>query len=151
MDEHYCLRCDTPEKKGQLMFVLNSKGVRCILYCEDSVTKTHKGGLNDMHFDRKTCWIYPNLGNPPHCPVRLIEKYLKLCPKIAKKPNFYLQSLQRPTPTQWYRVQVVGQNTISKVVKTLMEKANIQGFFTNHSARRTGGTRLFRAGVQRKS
>ena len=44
----------------------------------------------------------------------------------------------------------VGQKTISKVVKTLMENAGILGFFTNHSARRTGGTRLFRAGVQHK-
>ena len=31
-----------------------------------------------------------------------------------------------------------------------MESAGIQGFFTNHSARRTGGTYLFRAGVKRK-
>ena len=32
-----------------------------------------------------------------------------------------------------------------------MASAGIEGFFTNHSARRTGGTRLFRAGVQRKA
>ena len=31
-----------------------------------------------------------------------------------------------------------------------MKDAKIEGFFTNHSARRTGGTRLFRAGVDRK-
>ena len=31
-----------------------------------------------------------------------------------------------------------------------MKDAEIPGFFTNHSARRTGSTRLFRAGVQRK-
>ena len=84
------------------------------------------------------------------CPIRLIEKYLNLCPKHTKKPNFYLQSLQRPTPSQWYSVQVVRQNTISKVVKSLMEKAKINGFFTNHSARRTGGTHLFREGIQQK-
>ena len=31
-----------------------------------------------------------------------------------------------------------------------METAGIVGFYTNHSARCTGGTRLFRAGMQRK-
>ena len=31
-----------------------------------------------------------------------------------------------------------------------MVDAGIEGYFTNHSARRTGGTILFRAGVQRK-
>ena len=44
----------------------------------------------------------------------------------------------------------MGQNTIGKVVQTLMKDAKIEGYFTNHSARRTGGTRLFRAGVDRK-
>ena len=31
-----------------------------------------------------------------------------------------------------------------------MKTAGIPGFFTNHTTRRTGGTRLFNAGVQRK-
>ena len=148
--EHYNLHRDVDDMKGQLMFVLNPGGVRCILYRGDAVTKTHDGGLGDMNRDRKSCWIYPNLGNPSRCPVRLIEKYFNLCPKVSKKPNFYLQSLNKPTPSQWYSAQVVGQHMISKVVKSLMEKAGIKGFFTNHSTRRTGGTRLFRAGVQCK-
>ena len=54
------------------------------------------------------------------------------------------------TPKLWYQEQVIGKNTISKVVKELVRKAKIEGFFTNHSLRRSGGTRLFRAGVDRK-
>ena len=150
VDEHYHLRRDTPTQKGQLKFVLNPKGVRCVAYQEDTVTKTHNGGLNDMRRDRKTVWIYPNFANPSRCAVRLIDKYLGLCPPYYKKPNFYLQSLTKPGPNQWYGEQVVGSNTIGKVVKKLMQSAGIEGFFTNHSTRRTGGTRLFRAGVQRK-
>ena len=150
VEEHYYLRRDTEVSRSQLSFVKNPKGLTCVLYEEDCVTKTHDGGLRDMRRDRKIVWIYPNLGNPSRCPVRLIRKYLSLCPAVAKKENFYLQSLQKPTPAQWYGVQVVGQNSISKVVKKLMEDAGIKGFFTNHSARRTGGTRLFRAGVQCK-
>ena len=150
VEEHYYLRRDTPEEKGQLSFMSNPRGVRCVVYQEDSITKTHDGGLKDMKHDRKTVWIYPNLGNCNRCPVRLIEKYLSLCPAYYRKANFYLKSLQKPGPKQWYCEQVVGQNTIGKVVQTLMKDAKIEGYFTNHSARHTGGTRPFRAGVDRK-
>ena len=75
---------------------------------------------------------------------------MNVYPKIGKNPDFYLQSLNEPYPSQWHSSQVVGQNTISEVVKTLMQDAGIKGFFTNHSARRTWGMRLFRASVQRK-
>ena len=61
-----------------------------------------------------------------------------------------MQSLQKPKPNKWYGNQVVGQNTLAKVVKGLMEEGGIEGFFTNHSLRRTGGTRLFQAGIDRK-
>ena len=57
---------------------------------------------------------------------------MNLCPKVTKKSNFYLQWLHKPTPSQWYSAQGVGRNTISKVVKTLMENAGIEGFFTYH-------------------
>ena len=82
--------------------------------------------------------------------MRLVDKYLSLCPTETKKPNFYLQLLQRPHPKQWYLTQVVGQNSIAKVVKTMMKDAKIEGFFTNHLTRRTDGTCFFRAGVQCK-
>ena len=112
VEEHYYLRRDTPQEKGQLSFVMNPKGVKCVVYQEDTVTKTHDGGLKDMKHDHKTVWIYPNLGNCNRCPIRLIEKYLSLCPAYYRKANFYLKSLQKPVPKQWYCEQVVGQNTI---------------------------------------
>ena len=104
------------------MFQLNPKGLKCLVYQEDTITKTHDGGLNDMRHERKTVWIYLNLGNPNRCPMRLIEKYISLCPPYYKKSNFYLQSLQKPVPSQWYADQVVGQNTIGKVVQKLNER-----------------------------
>ena len=75
---------------------------------------------------------------------------MSLCPPYHTKKNFYLKSLMKPKPTQWYGNQVVGQNSLAGVVKVLMEEAGIEGFFTNHSLRRTGGTRLFHTGVDRK-
>ena len=143
------LRREMPTQKSQLQFERNSNGERCIVYREDFVTKTHDGGLKDMRKDRKVVWVYPS-SNINRCPVRLIEKYLSLCPLFYCKSNFYLRALQKPTPKCWYAEQVVGENTIGKVVKKLMEQAKIEGFFTNHSLRRSGGTRLFLAGVDRK-
>ena len=149
-EEHYLLRRDMPDQKSQISFQNNDQGVRCMVYQEDSITKTHDGGLNDMRCDRKIVWVYPNKEKPARCPVRLVQKYLALCPKTKKRSNFYLHSLQHPTPIQWYGEQVVGIHSIAKVVKGLMEKANIPGFFTNHSTKCTEGTHLFRAGVSRK-
>ena len=149
MEEHYFLRRPTPDEPSQIGFELNQKGVRCLIYRKDSVTKTYDGGLNDMRRECKIVWVYPSK-DKTRCPVCLVEKYLSLCPPFQKRNNFYLQSLQRPTPKTWYSNQVVGQNSISKVVKQMMKDANIEGFFTNHSLRRTGGTRLFRGGIDRK-
>ena len=140
-----------PNGKSQIQFINNPKGVKCMVYKEDCITKTHDSGLHDMCRDRKIVWVYPNKFQVERCPVHLVQKYLSLCPQnYVRKPNFYLQSLQKLTPSQWYGEQVVGQNTIAKVVQNLMKEAGIPGFFTNHSTRHTSGTRLFRAGVDRK-
>ena len=149
VEEHYYLCRPSEFEPSQISFERNDKGVKCLVYREDMVTKSHDGGLNDMRRDRKIVWVYPS-SDEWRCPVRLVEKYLSLCPPISKRSNFYLQSLQRPSPKRWYSNQVVGQNSIGKVVKEMMRAANIEGFFTNHSLRRSGGTRLFRGGIDRK-
>ena len=149
VDEHYSLRRDMPDKQSQISFEYNSSGVKCLVYREDCVSKTHNGGLADMRNERKIVWVYPS-ENIDRCPVRLTQKYLSLCPDYKKKPIFYLQSRHKYTPSVWYSGQVVGENSIAKVVKELMKEAKIEGFFTNHSLRRSDGTRLFNAGIDRK-
>ena len=149
VDEHYSLRREMPTKPSQLQFERSSTGARCLVYREDYVTKTHDGGIKDRRNDRKVVWVYPNT-DPRRCTVRLVEKYLSLCPLYYKKENFYLQCKVKTTPKLWYQEQVIGKNSIGKVVQTLMKEGQIDGFFTNHSLRRSGGTRLFRAGVDRK-
>ena len=76
-DEHYALRRLGGCTSSQLSFEQNSMGVRCLVYREDSVTKTNRGGLRDMKKERKIVWIKPN-NNYLRCPVRIVEKYLKL-------------------------------------------------------------------------
>ena len=148
-DEHYYLRRDMPNQPSQLQLKKNSKGQRCLVYTEDTVTKANDGGLKNMKSDRKIVWVYPS-SNINRCPVRLVEKYLSLCPPYYGKSNFYLQSLQKPTVNRWYAGQVVGQNTLAKTIKSMLHNAKIEGFFTGHSLRMAGMTRLFQAGVDRK-
>ena len=103
-DEHYDLRRDAPNLPSQLQFKRNSKGVRCLVYQEDSNTKTNDGGLAHMHKECKTVWVYPSK-NSECCPVRIIDKYMSLLPAIkstTKKFNFYLRSLEKYNPAQWY-------------------------------------------------
>ena len=149
VDEHYNLRREMPTKDSQLQFERDPNGVCCLVYREDFITKSHDGGIKDRKNDRKVVWVYPNQ-DKTRCTVRLVEKYLSLCPPYYRKENFYLQCKTKPTPKVWFQEQVIGRNTIGKVVKMMMTDAKIEGFFTNHSLRRSGGTRLFRAGVDRK-
>ena len=151
-DEHYELRRHSETKPSQLTFQYNSSGKRCLVYTEDTVTEANDGGLKHMRNERKIVWVYPS-DNPVRDPVRLVEKYMKLTPPVTpntKKFNFYLRSLEKFMPTQWYREQVVGSNTLRKVTQRLLKNAKLDGFFTNHSLRRSGTTRLFNNGVDRK-
>ena len=44
----------------------------------------------------------------------------------------------------------MGINAIRKVIGSLTNEGKLEGFFTNHNLRRSGPTRLFQAGVDRK-
>ena len=90
--------------------------------------------------------------NPVRCPVRLVDKYIRLLPPVkpGKKPNFYLRSLKKFTPVQWFGEQVVGLNSLKKVMGEVAKSAKLEGFVSNNSLRRTGTTGLVRGGVERK-
>ena len=151
-DEHYDLHRNASGKLSQFSFQRNQKGQRCVVYTEDTVTKTNDGGLASLKKDRKVVWMYPS-SDITRCPVRLFDKYISLCPEIRtgkQKTNFYLRSLDRPNPAQWYSNQVVGLNTLRQTVKQMLKSADLDGYFTNHSLRRTSTTRLFQAGIDRK-
>ena len=149
VEKHYLLRREMPDRDSQLSFRRDSNGVRCLVYSEDMCTKNNDGGLAHMRHERKIVWIYPS-ANIDRCPVRLVDKYISLCPPYFKKANFYLQSKQKVNPIQWYTTKVVGSNTLTKVVKQLLSDAKIDGYFTNHSLRRSAPTRLFQVGVEHK-
>ena len=108
-DEHYDLRRDSVDHPSQFSFQRNEKGQRCVVYSEDTVTKAYDGGLAHMRKDHKIVWIFPS-ENVNRCPVRLIDKYMSLCPAIGPKsiPNFYLICLDKINPAQWFSNRVLG-------------------------------------------
>ena len=150
IEDHYQMRCWTPSQESQLSFKTLPNGKRVLIYEEDSVTKTHDGGLKDRGRDRKKVELHSTGGNPDRDPVAIIDKYLGLCPPFYEKSNFYLQSLKKPTLAQWYGYQVLGEKSIGKIIPDLMESAGIKGYFTGHSLRRSGTTHLLNAGVDKK-
>ena len=151
VEEHHDLHRDAPDKCSQFSFQRNEKGIRCLVYTEDTVTKMNDGGLKHIRKDRKVVWVHP-AKDVNRCTVRLVEKYMSLCPEVGpkNKPNFYLRPLEKRNPAQWYSTRVVGVNTLRKVTAKLLKSAELDGYFTNHSLRRSGTTRLFQAGVDRK-
>ena len=149
--EHYALRRWMPNQESQITFHTDkTSGLRYFYYQEDAVTKTHDGGLADMRNERKKVKVYQNLSNPDRDPVAILDKYLGLCPAYYKKPNLYLQVLNKPNPACWYAREVMGVGAIGKIIGKMMEAAGYEGFYSGHSLRRSGGSRLFQAGVQRK-
>ena len=69
---------------SQLSFQRNEKGVCCFVYTEDNSAKTHHGGIEDMQKEKKTVWVYPS-ENPIRCPMRIVDKYISLCPVVGPK------------------------------------------------------------------
>ena len=83
--------------------------------------------------------------------MRLVDKYMSLLPPVGpkSKPNFYLHSMEKPNPAQWYSNPVVGLKCLKKTIGRIIKEGNIQDFFTNHSLRGSLTSRLFRAGIDR--
>ena len=122
VQDHYNLRRWTPQQDSQLSFKTLDNGCRVLIYQEDSVTKTHDGGLKDRGRDRKRGVLHSKGGDPDRDPLAIIDKYIGLCPPFYEKPNFYLQSLKKPTPSQWYGYQVLGEKSIGKIIPDLMKE-----------------------------
>ncbi len=54
------------------------------------------------------------------------------------------------TPTQWFSDVPVGVNKMGTIVKSICQKAGMEGYFMNHSLRATSATRMYQAGVPEK-
>ena len=138
-----------PGFDSQFEIIVDENGIECIRYCEDLLSKTNQGGLNEKRLSGKVVYIYPS-ENVKRDPVRLYKKYIGLLPKGRSCNKMYLKPRVKLTSECWFCDQACSRNNLSIVVKSIMEKASIPGYFTNHSLRRTAATRLFMAQVEEK-
>jgi integrase len=116
-----------------------------VIVCRENVSKCNAGGIKGRKMRGKIVEIHKNTTDTLRCPILLFKKYSSLCPSDRDPDSpFYLTPLKNFSATTWYSKVPVGINTIAKATTTLMQRANVEGFFTNHSLRRTAITRMYR-------
>ena len=142
--EHYQLR--SIPFQSQFEFLNDEKGRVYFHYTEDRGLKTNKGGLKNRKTEPKIVDVYP-LDDIDRCPVRILHKYLCMIPHVRNCKHLYLQPRKKYHGKSWFLDSPVGENKLRNFVKDLCTKANIPGFYTNHSLRATGAIRLYQNDV----
>ena len=115
-------------------------------YSEDIGLKTNKGGLRHTKVEPKVVDVYP-IENQECCPVEIIAKYLSLIAKNRKCLSFHLHPLKNYSNNVWLKDKLVGVNKLRDTVKDVCKKANLPGFYTNHSLRSTSATKMYRSNI----
>ena len=90
---------------------------------------------------------YENNDEPGRCPVRLYKEYMAHVPEDAPANSFYLRPLKEPKGNIWYYKIAAGRETLGNVVAQVMKSASFEGYYTNHSLRRTCATQLYDKGL----
>ena len=81
------------------------------------------------------------------CPVHILYKYMSLLPSGRKCTALNLQQRSKYSDGNWFLDRPVGINKLSGVVSSLCKKANLPGFYTNHSLHATCATRMYQGNV----
>ena len=88
-----------------------------------------------------------NNDEPERCPVLLYKEYMAHVPKDAPSNSFYLRPLKEPKGSIWYYKIAAGRETLGNVVAQVMKSVSFEGYYNNHSLRRTRATRLYDKGL----
>ena len=121
-----------------------------MLYSE-GVSKTNQGGLKHRKLIPRSSRANANAECPERCVVRIVDTYMKRCPKDSLLNAFYLKPLQKfKGKSVWYSTVPLGHNKLNSMVKTMMSEAGVEGYYTNHSLRATAVSRLFQNDVDDK-
>lgn len=82
------------------------------------------------------------------CPIYFYKEYKRHRPQdtLFQESRFYLRTLAKNNGDVWYSHQTVGRDKLGKMIKTMAEKANLQGRKVNHSGRKTFATTLLQNG-----
>ena len=143
--EHYVLHSIPFD--SQFTFLYDSRGKLYFKFREDVGLKTNKGGIKHRKLDPKVVDVY-QINNDKCCPVRILKLYMSLLPKNRKCRSLYLQPHKKYGQCNWFRDAPVGENKLRSFVKDLCDKAGIPGYYSNHSLRATGCTRMYNSDVE---
>ena len=98
--------------------------------------------------------LYPSTEDCEHCPVHILDKYIRKLPSEARdKDLFYVQPLDKITSDPdrpGYSSVPLGKHTLHSKSKNVCAEAGIGGHKTNHSLRATAATEKFRQGAPEK-
>ena len=129
--------------------IVKVDGKDALIYREFT-SKTRQGGIADRgKVNPRVSYAFCS-GYRARCFVELFRKYIFLGPKgNFHWPRFYVQTDANwaPGSDYWYTNRPVGKNTLGKYIQTMMAAGGIEGYFRNHSTRKSTCTRLFQQGV----
>lgn len=126
--------------------------VECFVYTEHG-SKNRSGTVSQQYVPNKVVTQYANPAVGDRCHVELLKLYIgKLLPDTEM---FYYRASQKKNlgpHDPWYSAQLIGHNTLGKMLKMMFMSAGLDsGGITNHSLRATAATRLLEHGVADKS
>ena len=98
-----------------------------------------------MKITPKTVRAYSNEANPERCIIRLYKLYLSKLHNDLPPDAFYFKPKEITSPSDpvWFTRQVLGVNTLAKIVSTICTNGGLAGHRTNHSLRATAATRMY--------
>ena len=140
--EHRNLRM----KNSQLSVGIDEDGKQYFEYKEDA-SKTNSGELAHAHLKRKTMRAYENNDQPERFPVPFYKEYMAHVPKDAPANSFYLRPLKEPKGNIWYYKIAAGRETLGNFAAQVMKGASFEGYYSNHSLRKTCATQLYDKGL----
>ncbi len=82
--------------------------------------------------------------------MRLFKKYINLIPPNIKHPSLYKYAVQEKSrkPNVWFTDRLLGKNALSKIIKSMYEKAGLsREKYTNHSLHASTATLMFQSYV----
>ena len=120
------------------------KGQEYVEFCTERGTKTRTGAESGESLRAFNPRMYAT--GTERCPVSIFKNYIQKRPQQACKPDspLYLSVANSVTndSATWYKNQLVGKVTLGKFMKSMAERAGLEGRKTNHSARKTMISRL---------
>ena len=114
-----------------------------------NTAKNNQGGLSTIIHNRETKSLRYYSQNGDHNNVDIYSEYIDSISKVSTDDNgpFY----HRPLPNLMHSIrfskQPMGINYLTKIIRSIASRAELQGRFTGHNGKATGITQMYDDGV----